>query len=421
MIRRHFRVHGFTMIEVFVVLMLIGILIVLLLPSVQSAREAARRNSCANNFMQIGLAIQSYHFAFDQLPTPLSGTDGSTVEGEDNDRRLSFLVALLPFIDQTPSWEMIHQPLDRDEFAFGSSYGMMGDNMYSLNIAEESVEGEDAESEEKVEPWVAGGPEPFAAEYYPWASEPVTYRCPSDPGVGIPAMGRTNYAACLGDGVVASDSGPFKEVNGHFVYDEELAAQTNAAMRGMFVPRMVMRLRDTTDGLAHTIMLGEIATDLGDMSVRTRAAAGPGADVLRDEPSWARSGELIDGERPEFWMQANTKLYNTREWGRGYRWADGMPLYTGFNTILPPNRELVLRDDRDDCWGILPSSSRHQGGANVCFGDGSIRFITDSVDAGDSDQPTVYLGSANPPGSESPYGLWGALGTRASGELKWRN
>jgi prepilin-type processing-associated H-X9-DG protein len=77
-----------------------------------------------------------------------------------------------------------------------------------------------------------------------------------------------------------------------------------------------------------------------------------------------------------------------------------------------------LRDDRDDCWGILPPSSRHQGGVQIGFADGAVRFVTDGIDAGRADRPTVYLGSSNPPGSESPYGIWGALGTRASGELK---
>ncbi len=172
--------------------------------------------------------------------------------------------------------------------------------------------------------------------------------------------------------------------------------------------------------LSNTLMLGEIATDLGDQDIRTSPAAGPGAEVLRDNPAWARQGELIDPERPMFWESGrpSTVLGGDSSMRRGFRWADGMPLYTAFNTILPPNREITLRDDRDDCWGVLPASSRHQGGAHVCFADGAVRFISDSIDAGDDSLPTVYDGSSNPPGSQSPYGLWGALGTRASGELK---
>ncbi len=365
--------------------------------------------------MQIGLAVGGYHVAFDQLPTPLSGTDGSTVKGQDNDARLSYLVALLPFIDRQTMWENIQRPMDHANDPITMVYEAVDES--DMGMLEMDVEQEADTSEQP--PWVAGGPEPFEPRYYPWNLEPPTFRCPSDPGMSPPGMGRTNYAACLGDGVVASDSGPWKEIKGRLVDDPLLAAETDAAMRGMFVPRVVMRWRDTTDGLAHTILLGEIATDLGDSDIRTRAAAGPGGEVLRDNPNWALEGGLIDQQRPRFWKSStNTKLFRTDAWGRGLRWADGMPLYTGFNTILPPNREIVLRDDRDDCWGILPPSSRHQGGVNVCFGDGSVRFITDNIDAGDAHQPTVYRGSGNGPGGPSPFGLWGALGTRASGELE---
>jgi prepilin-type processing-associated H-X9-DG protein len=396
---------GFTMIEVFGVLILIGVLVSLLLPAVQASREAARRTSCSNNMLQLGLAVQLYHAAFDQLPVHLSGTDGSITPGQDNDRRLSAWVALLPFLGQRDLAEKIEQPLDR---TWTSGTSMIEDDFYGPAKKRQTPKG----------PWVAGGPEPFEFNYLPWNVETPVLRCPSDPGIGMPALSRTNYAVCLGDGVVASDSGPMKEVKGVFVWDPKLAEQTEASMRGMFVPRMVTQMDDVTDGLSHTLMLGEIATGLGDQDIRTHPAAGPGANVLRDRPDWARQGELINAERPRFWENVSgTLIGSSMGWRRGHRWCDGMPLYSAFNTILPPNREIVLRADQDDCWGILPPSSRHQGGANVCFGDGAVRFISDSIDAGDDRQPTVYVGSLNAPGSKSPFGVWGAMGTRASGEL----
>lgn len=417
MIRPRSPHRGFTMIEVFAVLVIIGMLIMLLLPAVQASREAARRTSCANNFMQIGVAIQGYHAAFKQLPTQLSGTDGSATKDQDNNGRLSFLVALLPFVDQPGLWEQIQSEADRtdvDEYGIFDSYEDAYEDAMGMEL---SMSESDAESAEPITPWVAGGPPPYVMSYGPWRNEVPYYRCPSDPGIGD--SGRTNYAACLGDGLMAADSGPMKEVNGLLVWDATLAAETDAAMRGMFVPRVTTSFDDVTDGLSHTVMLGEIATDLNDNDVRTRAAAGPGEAILRDDPDWASGQELIDPERPGFWLGANTKLQSNVRWGRGLRWADGMPLYSGCNTILPPNREVALHSDRDDCWGIVPPSSRHLGGVNLCFGDGSVRFVTDSIDAGDSRAPSVYVGSPNAPGSQSPYGLWGALGTRASGELKW--
>jgi prepilin-type N-terminal cleavage/methylation domain-containing protein/prepilin-type processing-associated H-X9-DG protein len=403
---------GFTMIEILAVVLVISTLVGLLLPAVQAAREMARRTSCANNLMQVALGIHGYHSSFQQFPTQLSGTDGSIVVGQDNDRRLSIFVGILPFISQSNLSNRIHNPLDRDWHSDGGYSGWWSSDEGMESMAKAN------QSKSDKEPWVAGGPETFHADYAPWNIEPPVLRCPSDPGIGRPALARTNYAACLGDGVVAADSGPMKEVKGVFVVDAKLAAQTEAAMRGMFVPRVVMRQADTTDGLSNTIMLAEVATDLGDQDIRTTPIPGPGAAVLRDNPQWGQEDGLIDAERPLFWLNVSGKvLVSKTGLRRAYRWADGMPLYTGFNTILPPNREIVLHADRDDCWGILPPSSRHQGGANIAMGDGTVRFITDSIDAGESSQPTVYVGSSNPPGSESPFGVWGAMGTRASGEL----
>jgi prepilin-type N-terminal cleavage/methylation domain-containing protein/prepilin-type processing-associated H-X9-DG protein len=413
------RGRGFTMIEMLAVLVIIGSMVALLLPAVQSTREMARRSSCGNNLLQLGLAVHGYHVAFDQYPMQLSGTDGSTVINQDNDRRLSYLVGLLPMMDSLAMWESIQSPLDRkitDEY----------DMMMAFDGAEMYGDDPDVTNQEVANPapWVRGGPEPFEFRYRPWTSELAWFRCPSDPGTGSRDLGgsgmaRINFAACLGDGVIGSDTGPMKEVQGRYVFDPEGAVQCEAAMRGIFVPRTVVRSRDVTDGLAHTIMLCEIATDLGDDDIRTQPAAGPGATVLRDQPGWGRECDLFDRDRPRFWQSFTSKLASRPGWRRGLRWADGMPLYTGMNTILAPNRETVMRDDCDDCWGILPPSSRHQGGVNACFADGSVRFISDSIDAGDPRQPTVYVGSTQPPGSESPYGVWGALGTRASGELRW--
>lgn len=402
---------AFTMIEVFGVLLLIGLLVGILLPAVQSAREMARRTSCSNNMMQVALGVHGYHSAFKQFPMQLTGTDGSTIVGADNDRRLSYLVGVLPFVSQADLADAMDKPRKRKPNETADPYGgmMMSDG------AESAASRPQLDSEF----WPAGGPEPFVRGYSPWMVDVPVFRCPSDPGIGRPSFGRVNYAACLGDGVLGADSGPFKEVNGKFVYDAQLAEQTDAAMRGIFVPRVATRLSDVIDGQSHTFLLGEMATGLGDSDTRTRPAPGPGAKVLRDNPSWARQTELISLERPQFWespaMGAKLAALDKR---RGFRWADGMPLFTGFNTILPPNREITMRADQEACWGILPPSSRHQSGVNMAMADGSIHFFTDSIEAGDPHAPTVYAGSVHPRGSESPYGLWGALGTRASAELR---
>lgn len=94
-----------------------------------------------------------------------------------------------------------------------------------------------------------------------------------------------------------------------------------------------------------------------------------------------------------------------------------MGLMTGGNTILPPNRELCFGGDATTI-GTLTFSSRHQGGCHVAMGDGAIKFMTDSIECGDLKGSVTENGQNElAPGSPSPFGLWGALGTRDQHEL----
>lgn len=413
---------GFTMVEVLAVVAIIGVLVGLLLPAVQSAREAARRTSCSNNLMQLVIATNSYHAALDQYPTQLSGTGDGGGGGLDNERRLSIFVALMPYLDQQPLYEWIERPQSRqwsDQMGSIASRGYSDwydDQMGELMMPDQANETESESDTDDL--WPAGGPSPTNADYFAWSVEPSILRCPSDPGIGLPSMGRSNYAACLGDGMVAADSGPLKSVGGKFVVDPELKRQTDTAMRGVFVPRVVTRRRDVTDGLSQTIMLSEIATDLGDQYLPTFPIPAAIGEGLKDAPDWARTTTgVIDAERPRFWSTSvqKTLISTTPAAARGYRWADGMPLYTGVTTISPPNSELVMAADRDDAWGLFSASSRHTDGVLVGFCDGAIHFISNEVDSGDLGTPSVYAGS--PSSGKSPYGVWGAMGTRASGEI----
>ena len=442
------RRKAFTIVELCAVLGIIGILVSLLLPAVQASREQARRVSCSNNLMQIAIAVRNYQSTFGHYPVQLHGTDGSTVKGKDNDRRLSFLVGLLPFLDRTALSEMIDRENPRstdldvvgyEDFAFVApmDLGAVAEANAELSSGASTQAGSATVAEATL--WPRNGPEPFQSTYRPWVKKIATFRCPSDPGYGSlsgsgAAISRSNYAACLGDGLLTAASGPYKEVNGVFVLDAKLAQQTNASMRGVFVPRVPTSDADVTDGISHTILLGEIITALGDDNQSSKPAVVTNADDLRDNPNlisavnvtrlaggleplfggdyWSRSWrDVLD---PQVTLAATGMTVSQR---RGLCWSDGMPLYTGFNTILPPNREIALSAKKDDCWGILPPSSRHSAGVTIAMVDGATRFISNSIDAGDTNAPTVYVGSPNVPGSKSPYGVWGALGTRASGEL----
>ncbi|MEM1228222.1 MAG: DUF1559 domain-containing protein [Planctomycetota bacterium] len=383
---------GFTLVELLVVIAIIGVLVGLLLPAVQAAREAARRMSCSNNFKQLGLALHNYHDAFKNLPGQMGGSWG-TNNNTSNQLRLGWLVGTLPFIEQQGLWEVISNP-----------------NAFLAN------------GNDKTPPWPPMGPAPWRNNYEPWITELSAFRCPSDPGTGLPALGRTNYAACLGDALEYTDVGEWRWVN-PMTKNDNNAQQIRASGRGMFVPRKLMAFRDVLDGLSNTIMAGEIATDLGDRDIRTAPIDGPGSAPLRDNPSWAKDNNKIDPERPQFWLAGENLTTDNSAgdgsragWARGFHWADGVIQHSGMNTILSPNSECVSRTSADSTWGIYPPSSRHQGGVHVLMGDGAVKFITDSIEAGDPRAQTVYLGADNV-GIESPYGLWGALGTRANKEV----
>jgi prepilin-type N-terminal cleavage/methylation domain-containing protein/prepilin-type processing-associated H-X9-DG protein len=91
---------GFTLVELLVVIAIIGILVALLLPAVQAAREAARRIQCANNLKQLGIALHNYHEVNEQFPLGASHPNSTNWNIPANDHHGSFLVALLPFIEQ---------------------------------------------------------------------------------------------------------------------------------------------------------------------------------------------------------------------------------------------------------------------------------------------------------------------------------
>ncbi len=249
-------------------------------------------------------------------------------------------------------------------------------------------------------------------QYDPWLTTVPTFRCPSDPAEGLPGQGRTNYGASIGDAIQFQNTGP-RNQNGTF--NNNAAIRSRATCRGMFVPRLEIKFRDCLDGLANTIMAGEMNSDLGDSDVTTQTVIAPGAQA---NPS---NCELdIDPSRPRFWLPSAARSGGNQT-QRGMRWASGYAVHTGFTTILPPNSPVCTNGNNGGTWrpGIYGASSRHQGGAHVLMGDGAVVFMTDSVEAGNKTAGMVVWNGmgARAPGVASPYGLWGSLGTRASSEV----
>ncbi|MCD0457971.1 DUF1559 domain-containing protein [Roseiconus lacunae] len=397
--------RGFTLVELLVVIAIIGILVGLLLPAVQAAREAARRMSCSNNFKQIGLAIHNYHSAYKQIPMHGAGTDDKTDNAQNwwtsyntnNHWRLSSLVAMTPFIEQQGLWDSITNPnAERTDGNTGAAIGT------------------------PTAPWPPMGPTPQNIQYIPWATELPTLRCPSDPGTGLPGLGRSNYASCMGDSFWRAQHGDLDPDVGPT--NAGYAQESRAANRGFFVRHKAMKFRDILDGLSNTVAMMEIATDLGDFDTRTIGKIHPSGQSaqtqIRDNPNLCREDPtMVDPERPLFWTGGSMEGASK---GRGLRWADDQLMQSMAFTIHPPNKPVCIPHDSNGP-SIAGGSSRHQGGIHVLMGDGAVTFITDSIEAGNQNNPVVFInGTAankNVPGSQSPFGLWGALGSRAAKEV----
>ena len=422
--------EAFTLVELLVVIAIIGVLVGLLLPAVQAAREAARRMSCSNNFKQLGLGMHNYHSAFKMLPVQGWGSKSSlctvwgTIDTPSPVQPIppglggstmfyhSALISILPFIEQQGLWEQISTPYANDP-GWVNTVG--------------------------VDYWNAMGPVCWSSNYPPWQAKVPTFRCPSDPGEGLPAISRTNYGVSLGDSTFANAVGSswweswFSAGICWVHFDDQknsdYAGRSQSCTRGMFVPRRPMRFRDTLDGLSNTIMMGEMITELGDLDVRGRVPRGveDGAEDynvdLENNPSLCRDLNWIDPLKPTKWLDS---VQLDGPWaGRGYRWTDSAPVMTGVSEVTPPNREICPSHPpspgADRFEAVAPPSSRHQGGCHILMGDGAVLFISDGIDAGNDHAPCCYVvasgTSPNGPGSKSPYGLWGALGSRNGKEV----
>jgi prepilin-type processing-associated H-X9-DG protein len=169
-----------------------------------------------------------------------------------------------------------------------------------------------------------------------------------------------------------------------------------------------VKFRECTDGLSKTILFSERMrglTNSGSWTAITAPVAGAIAQVASISTAPSTCLAVSDGIN----YVGGTQLKTV--WGN--LWTDGQAERVGFNTILPPNAPSCggANANADNTTAVLPPTSGHPGGVNVAFGDGAVAFISDSIDTGNLGVPIAHT-SAVP----SPYGVWGALGTKAGGE-----
>lgn len=345
---------GFTLVELLVVIAIIGILVALLLPAIQAAREAARRTQCVNNLKQLGLALHNYHDSHQTFPFGRGGTghpDGAASTGDlnSNVNRSSGFVPLLPYVDQTALYEQIKSPLT------------IGNVTYP-----------------------AFGPRSNQTAYLPYREEISAYRCPSADQKHDSNLGTTNYAFSWGDNST--------QVSGSETVSVRVAVRNN--LRGLFGFQRCRRFADIKDGSSNTIAMAEINTTDDPDQILGSTAMSRGTQVYTSPITCFAE---VNGSTGRYTAGAN------KAWP-GFAWAKGVTSVTGFNTILPPNSPSCAQSANNHSNGVFSATSRHPGGVNTVLADGAVRFISESIDTGNLALSDVQFGP-------SPYGVWGALGS----------
>ena len=387
---------GFTLIELLVVIAIVAVLVSLLLPAVQQAREAARRSACQNNLRQLGLAMHNYHGVYRVFPLGWSGTDAhaagavphadaaqdpttSTDRGElllrSNWERLSVLVPLLPYMDEGALWGAVA----------GFSSGPSADGTQIFH-------------------WPPMGDYPWRNEYLPWRTQVKSYLCPSD-AAPVRGVADTNYVVNAGDVGWWND----KPDNPRGIHQRTIAGR-NAGR-----PTDIAAVRD---GTGQTLLFSETCRPDGSLDVRTGFVLNMGTRAILEDPV---ENCLLAVTRPDDRdSYAAAKLADVR-FERGGRSADGGVTYTGFNTILPPNGPSCHGDEQPghdvNSGGVISAGSRHPGLVQAAMVDGSVQSISEDVDASDWLDNGTPMPSDGSPHGRSRFGVWGALGSRAGGEI----
>ncbi|MDR2754539.1 MAG: DUF1559 domain-containing protein [Planctomycetaceae bacterium] len=355
------------------VIAIIGVLIALLLPAVQAAREAARRMQCSNNFKQHVIALHNYHDTQDGLPAAhawlspykVSATATENDQMENEYWGPSFFI--LPFMEQTQLYENAVNEV-KNYGSFVAQY-----NVQSLwNIVIPSV------------------------------------CCPSDSEVKKPAYTASPTARCS---IVSCRGDVYARVD---FYNNATALASNeykgAQNRGVFGLFKFKSFASVVDGTSNTVVFSEtvVSTAADDRTVKSGVLATYPAGGMAS----AYGASCFAQQNGNELLQPSGSVFNASY--RGLRLGYGRIAISGFATVLPPNSPSCTPTDHNAGWSLYTATSYHTGGVNAGLLDGSVRFISNTINTGTLTNPQQLTGP-------SPYGVWGAYGTVDGGESQTLN
>jgi prepilin-type N-terminal cleavage/methylation domain-containing protein/prepilin-type processing-associated H-X9-DG protein len=340
--------NGFTLVELLVVIAMIGILVSLLLPAIQAAREAARRTQCLNNLKQIGVALHNYHNANSAFPTQTTGSK-PTSGGGCGKGFMSWMVPLLPYLEQQTLYDSLDLDIgmmDQCELASSSDY-------HNLKISANHANAEEA------------------------ATVLPVFLCPSDSYEQTTVLGTANPAPANYTGnvgwvqgtTISEESGsPVERSNGFFGLD-------NPKQRdGWQQPKV--SVRQFSDGLSHTAAVSERRissavrmADLGLLPEALHSFCGGTTGIKRSLENWVSYCVHVSLPDPAY----STPL--------GRAWISGWSVVANTYMHVMPigHRSCHLYGGEDDGANIITPSSQHPGGVHVLMGDGRVEFISEDI------------------------------------------